>query len=77
MSRNRPACADLPESEKEVFFDDTAFRRAKKICDRCSVTEACLQIALDHEQPGVERHYVYGKMTASERNRKFGYRRSA
>lgn len=52
----------------------TNAERAKHVCQGCSVRDACLQDALDHEQP-MRRHGIWGGMSAYEREIKFDGRR--
>lgn len=61
--RKRAACADV---DPELFFpllEDPA-RRAKAICARCPVREACLNYAVGHR----EAHGVWGGLLPGERS---------
>lgn len=69
--KTRAPCFDLPPEQKE-WFHGSDYAKAKRVCKRCSLTEKCLEIALEAEQPGVGRFGVYGALTAKERNEMFG-----
>jgi hypothetical protein len=55
------ACRDLPEEEKRLFFSKNT-TKAVKICEQCTVREACLIEALSFGAQG-----VWGGTTYTER----------
>ena len=36
-----------------LFYPDTVSQVAIKICERCSVRDACLEYALENDEPGI------------------------
>jgi WhiB family redox-sensing transcriptional regulator len=66
--RQRAACA-RPGIDPEWFFPEPGHqgKRAKRICARCPVRDACLAAAL--AIPEAEDHGVRGGLTARERLR--------
>ncbi len=59
--------AQCQTSDPEIFFPQhttqEAIARAKKVCGRCTVREACLQYALENG----ENFGIWGGMTEGER----------
>jgi hypothetical protein len=68
-------CHNLPLEQIEWFHGKDNYAKAKRICkQQCSakMRQACLEIALEYEVPGVGRYGVWGGLSANERNEMFG-----
>lgn len=68
--QDRAACDGQPVN---LFFPDRgqSDKRAKEICQKCPVTQECLDLARRNERDSA-RFGIYGGLTADERQRLFG-----
>ena len=64
------ACFGLPKNERDWFFTELDYDKAKAICRTCPVKQRCLETALDYEVH--ERHGVWGETTPEERDNLYG-----
>jgi WhiB family redox-sensing transcriptional regulator len=68
--QNRAACKGVPH---EVFFpenpggQESVYIQARNFCDKCSVTEECLQFALEFEQGKRDRFGMFGGLSPRQR----------
>ena len=74
MSLKHAPCKTLSESDKKKFFPAGRADFAQNFCQqKCSpqMRKECLEEVLSFEEPG-DRHGVWGGLTASEREERYG-----
>lgn len=64
------ACFGLPKNERDWFFTELDYDKAKAICRTCPVKQRCLETVLEFET--YKRHGVWGETTPEERDNLYG-----